>query len=286
MALRFAASLWRFWQMRGHLRFATASIDAALALDGGSDAARAAALEAAGGIAYWRGDLDGQLRAYRKASALWRKIGDEHEIANADYNLAYPVAVAEGFRAGKALLDEAEGIYEGLGDRHGMGRVHWARANAWQLVGDHKKAVEFCCRSIECFDPDEHPFDLGWAEFVLSENLMRLGRLDEARRHLSAGLALFREVGDLSAMVLFIGAFAEAAHVTGDAGGALRLFGAMDSLRRETGTDFVTTDPSRSEFWARDRLERLEGGELAAFEEGRAMSLHEAVVYATGSVET
>jgi predicted ATPase/class 3 adenylate cyclase len=285
MALRFAASLWRFWQMRGHLRFATESIEAVLDLDGGSDTARAAALEAAGGIAYWRGDLDGQLRAYRKASALWRKIGDEHEIANADYNLAYPVAVAEGFLAGKALLDEAEAIYESLGDRHGMGRVHWARANAWQLVGEHEKAVEFCCRSIECFDPDEHPFDLGWAEFVLAENLSRLGRRDEARRHLSAGLALFREVDDLSAMVLFIGAFAEAAQVSGDAEGAFRLFGAMDSLRRETGTDFVTTDPTRSEFWARDRIDRLEGSELVAFEEGRAMSLHEAVGYATGTLE-
>ena len=281
IALTLVAALWRFWQMRGHLRIGTESVRAALDLGGGSDAARAAALEAAGGIAYWRGDVDGQLGCYLEALALWREIGDDLEVANALCNVSYAVTLSEGLEAGEAMLGEAEAIYTRHGERHGLGRVFWGRANNWQRVGEFEKAAEFCTRSIECFDPDEHPFDLGWAEFVLAENLIRLDRLDEALDHLDSGLALFREVGDLSAMVLFMGGLAEAANALGDTEAALRLVGAMDSLRAETGTDLVSTDPSRAEFTTRKHLERLEGAELAAFEAGRLMSLDEAVAYAS-----
>src|SRR3989442_10948945 len=54
-ALRLAAALWRFWQMRGHLREGRARVEAVLRLPGGDKfpEARRHALEAAGGISHW-----------------------------------------------------------------------------------------------------------------------------------------------------------------------------------------------------------------------------------------
>src|SRR3972149_3648340 len=51
LALRFGAAIWRFWQMRGHLREAAERLDGVLALEADCDKLepRARGLEAAGG---------------------------------------------------------------------------------------------------------------------------------------------------------------------------------------------------------------------------------------------
>src|SRR2546422_9404466 len=58
-ALRLAAALWRFWQMRGHLREGRARVEAVLRLPGGDKfpEARRHALEAAGGNSYWQAEM-------------------------------------------------------------------------------------------------------------------------------------------------------------------------------------------------------------------------------------
>jgi predicted ATPase len=280
IAFGLVASLWRFWQMRGHLEGAGAAIDAALSLEGGDPSIRARAFEAAGGVAYWRGDLAASNDCYREALALWRHLGNDSEIANASYNMAYGTAAIDGFDAAAALLDEAEAIYSRLGDRTGLGRVYWAWGNVWQLSGDFEKAAAVCLKSLTCFDPEQDPFHVGWAEFVLGENLLRLGRLDETEDHLRSGLGLFAEVGDLSAMGLFLAGFAEVAYRSGEPERAMRLLGAGERLRRETGADFVVADPTRLDFAQPEALALLEGDEKDAFDAGLTMSLDEAVACA------
>ena len=58
-ALCLGAALWRFWQMRGHLREARSRLKTILAIPEAREhpKERARALEAAGGVAYWLGDL-------------------------------------------------------------------------------------------------------------------------------------------------------------------------------------------------------------------------------------
>src|SRR5207244_12895194 len=65
-ALRLAAALWRFWQMRGHLREGRARVEAVLRLPGCDKFPEASrhALEAAGGIAYWQEDMDAEQAWY------------------------------------------------------------------------------------------------------------------------------------------------------------------------------------------------------------------------------
>ena len=60
-ALAITAGLWRFWQKRGYIAEGQERLDAALALPGCDDELlRLAALDAAGGLAYWGND---QIRA-------------------------------------------------------------------------------------------------------------------------------------------------------------------------------------------------------------------------------
>jgi tetratricopeptide (TPR) repeat protein len=140
------------------------------------------------------------------------------------------------------MLIESETIYRRLGDDVGVGRVHSLRGTLHQLAGEYADAVVSCERSLEYFDPAEDPFDHGWAEFVLAENLIALGELDRAADHLRAGLGSFLEAGDTSGLVLYLGSFAQLAHERGDDVRAMRLAGATKRLRGETGTGLIDSD--------------------------------------------
>ena len=77
-AQRIVAAAWRFWQARGHLAEGTKAAEVALALDGSSDHVRAAALDAAGSIAYWSGDRPMTRRYYEDAVALFRTLDEAY----------------------------------------------------------------------------------------------------------------------------------------------------------------------------------------------------------------
>jgi predicted ATPase/class 3 adenylate cyclase len=59
-AMNLAAFFWRFWQMRGHLHEGRVRLEAILKMASSLQfrEARAHALEAAGGVAYWEGDMN------------------------------------------------------------------------------------------------------------------------------------------------------------------------------------------------------------------------------------
>jgi hypothetical protein len=75
--------------MRGHLAEGRSRVAAVLAMpgwEGDPSKARLRALEAAGGLAYWAGDMRAAGQHYEDAEAEARRLGDERELANALYN--------------------------------------------------------------------------------------------------------------------------------------------------------------------------------------------------------
>src|SRR2546422_7723001 len=91
-ALRLAAALWRFWQMRGHLREGRARVEAALRLPGGDKfpEARRHALEAAGGSAYGPADMAAAPGWYDEGVVVPRAAGGKPADAEALYNDSFP----------------------------------------------------------------------------------------------------------------------------------------------------------------------------------------------------
>src|SRR5437667_962550 len=65
-ALQLSGSLWRFWQMRGHIHEGRARMAQVLAMPNSRDflQERLVALEAAGGLAYWQADMDAAQNFY------------------------------------------------------------------------------------------------------------------------------------------------------------------------------------------------------------------------------
>jgi predicted ATPase/class 3 adenylate cyclase len=288
-ALRLGAALWRFLQMRGYLLEARATIERILAIPGvdGDPPRLAGALEAAGGIAYWQGDIPATERWYTRCLALRRQLGDEREIANACYNLSFAAWMGGAdhpeVSARIELLEEATAIYRRLGDKHGVAKSLWAQTDVLYFIKketDHSRVM--AAESIALFRELSDEFGLGWALHQLGSIDVTLRRFDDSRRELEEGLRLFSKVGDLSAIVLFLGDFARLAAASGDLARGVRLSAAAATLQKKSGTDLakIVNELEGNV----DNIRHLGPEEsVAAWAEGQAMSADEAVAYALGT---
>ena len=245
-ALRLGASLWRFWQMRGYLSEARERLDRALALPGAANepAAKLAALEAAGGIAYWQGDGPAAQRFYQATLDLARASGEPAAEANAEYNLSFAFMYSPDGRTAeeRGLLARehafaALAIYQRIGDRAGQARTMWALSNAtWSSAQFTDEAVEFAKQSLAAFRELDDQFQIGWASYTVALFDLRNRKLVDAASGLAESLAIFAHAGDVSGYVLVIDAVALLASLAGDLAAAARLSGAVAELERRTGT--------------------------------------------------
>jgi predicted ATPase/class 3 adenylate cyclase len=284
-AFRLAGSLWRFWQMRGHLREAGERLEQLLARPGPADPdARARATEAAGGVAYWMGDFVLARRWYDECLAIRLELGDERGIAEAKYNLSFAHGIApRPFRdldRASELLSEAQALFEELGDREGIAKTGWALATlayeteSWELV------AELSTNSVALFRQTDNRFGLAWALHLQGLALAILERSDEAHGALEEALGMFLEADDRSALSLLLGDLAILAGSRGDAERAIRLAGAAAAVEEEVGTGLLHSSAGVSERLQElpNLLPKSEADRL--YDAGRAMSIEEALALA------
>jgi tetratricopeptide (TPR) repeat protein len=278
-ALRLVGALWRFWQFRGHLIDAETRIADALALEGGDPSARARALTAQGGIHYWRGDWPATLDPYTRAVELLRESGSDRELAEALYNLSFPVGYLRDHDEAEMLLNEALEIYERLGDRVGIGRVHWGLGDNEAFRERWVEGLKHLETAAEYLDGNDAPFDLGWTWFMEGWVGLKIGDNHLALEQTKRSLELFVEVRDTSALLLVLESMAIVAMRLGDGVEAARLHGVANGLRADTGVQIQDVDINRY-----TELEEIMDSSdeviQAAYAEGLQMSLDEAIEHA------
>jgi predicted ATPase/class 3 adenylate cyclase len=280
LALRLSAAMWRFWQMRGHLREGRGQLESVLALPAVHDHPdeQRAALEAAGGIAYWQGDMAAAQIWYDECLALTRPTGDRRMIANALYNASFPLVVGKN-NIGKALplLDEALKLYRELDDASGVARCQWGIGNLHQFLGDYTAAVPELDESIDLFRKLGDRFGLGWALHtravvaINTEDRPTIGPL------VAEAMDLFSKAGDISGITILLDDAAQLARLNGLRLRSLRLAGKAAALQAKTGTELADM---ASTIEGRPSASPENQNEGAAWAEGEAMTADEAVAYA------
>jgi predicted ATPase/class 3 adenylate cyclase len=290
IALRLVAALWRFWQVRGHLSEAWERTRRVLAMEGigqQPDRVQAAAFAAAGGVAYWRGDLDAANIHYRAALDAARRLDDPAALAEAVYNFGF--AARQGLRTqeeqsivGQPLFEESLRLYGGLGDTGGVAKANWALTISAAMAGDFDRALRHLDESLGAYRRLDDPFGLAWALHLLAYFRLHAERdphgADAPTRE---SLDIFLRSGDESGILLSLINFGMAAESLGDRERYWRLAGAVEALRRKTGVDLVNV-PSTTLPWALPSEPADDETARRAWAEGERMSLEEAVAYATG----
>lgn len=281
LSLRLASSMWRFWQARGYLEEGLRRVQAALAKSGGSTELQVKGLEALGGIQWWKGDIDACLVAYQDALSLARQIDDPRVLANAIYNLALAVGFGnQDLPGGLLLLDEAESIYEDLGDLNGLGDVSLGRGNVASFGKDLVDSRAHLERSADLYERAGNEFGRGWAMFEVGTVAVLLGDPQGAWPFVRDGLRLFDGHHDVSAVVMFLMSAARIALELGDVQRAHRLAGAFHGLRISTGTDLAMIDFNLVEGLEYATMEARDDALGGLYREGKAMSYGAAVDYA------
>jgi predicted ATPase/class 3 adenylate cyclase len=284
--LRLGAALWRFLQMRGYLIEAHGELERILAMPGAAEhgGRYAAALEAAAGLAYWRGDVGATEDHYTGALAIWRALGDDREIANACYNLSFAAWMGDPGSADPvpilALLDESAAICRRLGDKQGLAKSLWATADCQAFVQkdlDRARATSY--QALALFREAGDEFGLGWNLHQIGSFNVTTRNLVAARRELEEALTLFAKARDVTGLVVLLGDFARLSATSGDLLRGVRLAGAAAALQRRSGTDLakVVNDLEGAvDSSAHPRPEEA----AADWAAGQAMNVDEAVAYA------
>ncbi len=280
-AMSLGAALWRFWQMRGHLREGRARMKEVLALPGGEahPKARRRALEAAGGIAYWQGDMRAAEAFYGECLELARRSGERPEIANAIYNAAFPFSVDKAdLPQAHRLFDEALPMFRDLGDEAKAARCLWGIGFCFYFEETTDAAIPPLEEAIKLQRRLGDRFGLGWSLHTRSLVAMKLLDAATARRLTREALGLFLETGDVSGLVVLLDDSAQVSRLEGDMVRATRLAAAAAAQQAASGAELGTV-LKVMEGWSSD-LAGVDQDLVKALAEGRAMSLDQAVAYA------
>ncbi|HUG94736.1 MAG TPA: adenylate/guanylate cyclase domain-containing protein [Pleomorphomonadaceae bacterium] len=278
IALRLLAACWRYWQMRGYLAEARGYADRALALPDATEhpKAREAALEAAGGIAYWQGDHAAARVWYEETLDMARARHDDRAEANAIYNLTFtytwdPVEQKEAGR----LVDEGLAVNRRLGDPPGIARALWARAGVYYYFKDIPAAAAALDESLAIFRDLGDRFMIAWTLYMRALALLRedQARADEALRE---ALDIFRQTDDVTGYALVFDAFAAVAAITGDTIRAMRLAGFAAATEKLAGTGLGALNREYADFHP-EKLVAERDEYAAAYAEGQQMDLDRAI---------
>ena len=284
-ALALTSGLWRFWQMRGYIAEGLERTQSAIALPGCEDEGlRLAALDAAGGLAYWNDDQERARGYYAEALAIRRERGDPAAIAESLYNLSFTYAFRDDQDASETLIAEAIELYEQAGDKVGLAKVRWALANIEYAkgLGGADKARDLALLALETFVEVGDRFMTGWATYTAGVSEFLGGRIDAAREHLMGALRIFQETADVSGYTLVLDVITALTLKGGDTVRAATIAGAVDTLERTTGTGLNRTNRG---FFGYDPEPLRTGADTAdAFVVGSAMDTQAALAFALGGV--
>jgi predicted ATPase/class 3 adenylate cyclase len=282
-ALRMLSACWRYWQIRGYLIEARAFSEKALALADGDDypEAREAALEAAGGIAYWQGDFDAARVWYQQTLDLARARGDDRAVANALYNITFTFAwQPEAQEGARKIGEESLAVNERLGDQLGIGRALWAIASSYYYSGDWEKAIQLNERALGIFRELDDRFMTGWTLYMRALVRMKTDP-DLVVGDLRAAYEVFRAADDVTGYILVFDAFAAAAHAAGDDVTAARLAGFSTATEHLTGSGLGSANRKLAEFYP-DELRATDPQFAADYARGQRMELGDAERLALG----
>jgi predicted ATPase/class 3 adenylate cyclase len=239
LAHRLLSASWRFWQFRGHVTEGRARADEVLAMPGGDVATtwRMWALDAAGGLAWWAGDVPRSDAFYQQQLDVARSIDDRRGTAEALFNLTHTRFLVAGgdFTVIEPLRAEAIAIYAELGDELALARVEFTKAYTVSFHGRNDEARAMIAETFRVFERAGDEFYIALAGTALGGIALMEGDVPTAIRIGLRGLQSNWIMGDVASITLTLRAAAALWMMAGRPEQAATMFGAFEGHRRRYG---------------------------------------------------
>jgi predicted ATPase/class 3 adenylate cyclase len=282
LAMEVASALWRFWMLRSHLAEGRQWLTEILALPEASRVTglRGKTLMALGSVTYWQNDFDATRRYYEEGLAVFRELGDRAGIAEALYNSAFVHLIEHHPAEARARYEEARRLTQELGDERGLANTAWGLAMTALQERNWDEASRLAQETRDRYEALGDWFGMSLARFVFYQVARFTGDYEEARHQLMEYLDEAMERDDVVSVFSILENLPPIEVLQGHHERALKLGGAAEAFREQYGGGsppplIELEDPRESlrGILSDDRIAQL-------WNEGRAMSLHDAIAYA------
>ena len=302
-ALRLCGALWWFWFMRGHLSEGRRWLDEALGQTGEQAAARdnahlaldapgareamalrAHALNGAGSLAFNQGDYAAAEACYEESLALRRALGETRMIAFSLGNLGHVAARLGNAATARTRFEESLTLFRGLGEPEGIAYALGSLGHMVARRGDHRAARRHSTESLALFRELGDTRGIAWMLHDLGDAARDEVDYESAEAHYMASLSLRQELGEKLGIAECLEGLAGVAGASGEGRArAAWLFAAAERLREAIGAPRPLCErPAHECNLAAARTLCDEAEWQAAWEEGSAMTLEQAVAFALG----
>jgi predicted ATPase/class 3 adenylate cyclase len=319
-ALRLAASIIRFWEIRSRYSEAREWLSQALALDGGNAELRAKALMGVGRAARWQCNWSEAIEALEQSAAVFRDLhdlvgisrclgflgharlftgdtakatdvleenlataretGNAGTIASALYNLAFAYIERRDFGRARELFEQAGRIFDSLDSKYGRAVVVIHIGYTALLAGDSDEATTRLTKGLNEAEEVGSPMWIFAANRYRALLALLQERPDEAE-DLLAQLAHGRDEVAGEEIAHVLYDFAAAAAATDDAPRAARLWGAADAEFERLGLALLEEDRLlRDRFMPAIRRSLDDESWQTAWSEGHKLKADDAIAYA------
>jgi non-specific serine/threonine protein kinase len=290
-ALRLGGALWRFWQVRGHVREGRAWIEHVVETEAIPPGAahgpeHASALYAAAFLAFIAGEYRRAAEHHRAALAIRRQLGDLDAIAESLNCLGLLLRCVGDYEAAEGLFDEALAVSRRLGNRTREANILNNLARSAYYHGDHLAARALHEQGLAIAREAGDAWVVAICLGDLGDVQQAGGDADSARTLYEDSLAAWRALGDLRGVAQCLEGFAGLT-VEAHPDRAVCLFAAAATAREQIGEPCSRVRRNLlSRVLARARAALGSARYAEAWQAGQAMSLDQAIEYAHAQVST
>jgi predicted ATPase/class 3 adenylate cyclase len=247
----------------------------------GSQWGIASSLNSLGAVALVQGNYERAKMLLEESLAIYRDLGDQWGIAFSLNNLGNLALMQGDYERAKVLLEESLSIRRALRDQRGIAFTLYDLGSVALMQSDYERAKVLFEESLAIrrvlFDQQGIAFTLN----DLGNVALAQGDYERAEALYEESLAIFQELGSQWGIANALKKFAKLAGVKGQRERAARLLGAAEALREAIGAPMHLPERSDYEQIVTELRSALGDEAFAvAWEEGRAMTLEQAIAYA------
>jgi predicted ATPase/DNA-binding SARP family transcriptional activator/Tfp pilus assembly protein PilF len=240
-----------------------------------------------GVIARAQGQYERASSLYEESLAMYRQAGDKERIGLVLNSLGLLADDLAHYDEATRLFQEALTLYEQIGDQMGMPRARNNLGKMAQRQGDLSRAQALYEQSLAQAQGTGDKSSMAVALYGLGDIAMLRGEPEHALRPYRESLSLYRSIGYKRGVLECLEGFAKVDALFQPDEQAARLFGAGDALRQALHLPIPPSErAAHAESIARLRGALGEGIFAAAWAEGQALSLDQAVVAALAALKS
>ena len=280
--LRLAGALYWFWYLRGYVAEGGAWLEKVLGLPGAAarTAARAKALEGSGLLAIARRDYGAARSRLEESVALAREVGDTGVEVRALVHFGQLPFTQGDYAAAREAAEASLALAERLGHSWAIGHSLLWLGDVALDEGKYAEARSYLERAEAIKRRDGLTAGVGVALRMQGMIAYRLGEYARARAMLAEALVAVQEAIHTSGVMNCLDSWAGLALAQGQLARAARLFGAAAAAGEVVGAPRLTSGRHAIRDIAATRAALGDRAYDAAWAEGHAMTVEQAVAYA------